>query len=187
MKKRPQKSAGRVSTMEKTEKPIDLLKEDHDKVKKIFRDFEKAEDPSEKEQLVRQAIHELKIHAEIEEGLFYPAVREEIAEKSEENEELLDEALEEHHVLKLLISELENMKADDERFDAKFTVLAENVKHHIEEEEGEMFPKAKRTEANSEEMATQMMERKENLKSELGVSEESEEGEETNNSKKYSR
>lgn len=79
----------------------------------------------------------------------------------------MDEADEEHHVVDLLIAELEDMGAEEDHFDAKFIVLSENVKHHIEEEEGDLFLKIKKTEANSEELAQQMKERKKQLASEI--------------------
>src|SRR5437763_40597 len=87
---------------------IQLLKKDHKKVKELFSQFEKAEDTEEKQRLADTAIKELKIHSSIEEELFYPAVR----EKTEDNE-LVNEAEEEHHVVKVLIGELEGMKAED--------------------------------------------------------------------------
>lgn len=116
---------------------LQLLREDHNKVKDLFQRFEKTEDRRQKQQIAQEALMELKVHAQIEEEVFYPAMREQLGDV-----ELLHEAEEEHHVAELLIEELESMRLDDKTFDAKFTVLAENVKHHIGEEEGEMFPKA---------------------------------------------
>lgn len=150
----------------KLEMPVDMLKEDHDTVQDLFEQFEKEKKLDRKEKIARTAIEELKVHVSVEEELFYPVVREELGE-NEEMEELLDEALEEHHVVKFLIRELDEMMPEDDRFSAKFTVLAENVKHHIQEEETEMFPKAKKTRANSEAIAAQMAERKEELQQNL--------------------
>lgn len=150
------KNSSAKSETSKSQTPVELLKQDHEAVKALFRKFEKAKDAKQKEKIVRMAVEELKMHMSVEEELFYPAVREEFSE--DEMEELMDEAVEEHHVVKLLIRELDDMGHEDERFNAKFTVLAENIEHHIEEEEGEMFPKVKRSDANSEEMAAQMIE-----------------------------
>lgn len=123
----------------KTESAVDvagILKADHDKVKELFERFEKAEERREKQ----QALQSLTVHAQLEEEIVYPAFRQAQGE-DEETEELMDEALQEHHVAKFLIAELEDMAAGDEFFDAKFKALGESVKHHIEEEESEVFPK----------------------------------------------
>jgi hemerythrin-like domain-containing protein len=136
---------------------IEMLKEDHRKVKELFEEFEHAQQDQVKEHIVENTVHELEIHATLEEEIFYPAAEEEIGEK-----ESIDEAREEHHVVKLLIGELKKMSADDERYDAKYTVLAENVKHHIEEEESELFPKLE-GKLDAEELGAQMETRKKQL------------------------
>lgn len=121
---------------------IVLLKEDHKKVKKLFREFEKTHktaSDSEKRTLVDTILHELTTHAFIEETIFYPAAR---AEVPETDEHVL-ESVEEHHVVAWLCSELRNLDPGDETFDAKVTVLIENVEHHAEEEEKEWFPKVR--------------------------------------------
>lgn len=139
---------------------LDMLREDHRKVKELFEQFEATEDMQEKERIAREAIKELKIHAKLEEELIYPVIEEE----GEELSEMVSEAEEEHHVAKLLMGELDRMDAEDERFDAKFKVLAESVKHHIEEEEGETFPKAEQEGgADFDEIGTQLEERKTEL------------------------
>lgn len=120
---------------------LDLLREDHTKVKELFQQFEQTEDEATKKGIVDAALMELEVHAQLEEETFYPAVRDRVS-GDEENEELMDEADEEHHVAKMLIAELMGMEASESHYDAKFKVLAESVKHHIEEEEGEMFPAA---------------------------------------------
>jgi hemerythrin superfamily protein len=121
---------------------ITLLKQDHRTVEKLFKQFEKAGENAHKtkRKIVDKVIEELAKHAAIEEQVFYPAVREEVKGV----EDLTLEALEEHHVVKWTLSELEGMPADHERFDAKFTVLMESVRHHVEEEEGEMFPEVRK-------------------------------------------
>jgi len=117
---------------------IAIIKNDHDKVKGLFEQFERAEDLRSKKKIAAEAIMELKIHAEIEEKIFYPSVRNGVEEG------LMNEADEEHHVAKLLIAELEQMDASDDHWEAKFTVLSENIRHHIREEEGNMLPQARR-------------------------------------------
>jgi hemerythrin superfamily protein len=118
---------------------ITLLKNDHKTVNELFKKFEKAGDSAHKTKakLVEQIIHELAVHAAIEEVAFYPFVK----GVSEDLTEDVLESLEEHHVVKWLLSELERMSPTDERFDAKVTVLIENVRHHVKEEEQEMFPR----------------------------------------------
>ena len=118
---------------------VELLRKDHEKVKMLFREFESASGPTSKQQIARQAMTELETHALVEEKVFYPAVREDWPDV----ERSINESFEEHHVMKLLIGELKDMSPRDERFEAKFTVMAENVKHHIKEEEAELFAKAR--------------------------------------------
>ena len=121
---------------------ITLLKQDHRTVEKLFKQFEKAGENAHKtkRKIVDQVIEELAKHAAIEEQIFYPAVRDEVKGV----EDLTLEALEEHHVVKWTLSELEGMSPEHERFTAKMTVLMESVRHHVEEEEGEMFPEVRK-------------------------------------------
>ncbi|HZI50379.1 MAG TPA: hemerythrin domain-containing protein [Terriglobia bacterium] len=135
-----------------------LLKADHDKVKKLFDKFEK-ETESSKRDIAVEAIQELKIHAAIEEQVFYPALRHEM----DDEEGLMDEADEEHHVAKFLIAELEQMQGDEDNWDAKFMVLAENVRHHIKEEEREIFPKAKTTDIDFVALGEHLVEAKDRM------------------------
>jgi hemerythrin-like domain-containing protein len=118
---------------------IALLKADHAEVEKLFKRFEELGPRARKTKgdIAAKVIEALSQHASIEEQLLYPTVRERLPDE----EELVLEALEEHHVAKWVLDELEGMTPDDERFDAKFTVLAESVRHHVKEEEGELFPK----------------------------------------------
>ena len=118
---------------------VELLRKDHEEVKALFRDFANAAQDSEKERIVHEAIRALDLHAAAEESVFYPAVRKD----SPEAKDKLDESLEEHHIVKGLIAELREMSVGDERYAAKFRVLAENVKHHIKEEEAELFARAR--------------------------------------------
>jgi len=142
---------------------IELLKSDHEKVKGLFEQFEDAESQEEKESIIQQAIEELKVHAQIEEEIFYPALRGEV------EDDLMNEADEEHHVARILIAELDmNEEEDEAHRNAKFTVLAESVKHHIKEEEGELMPQAKKAEIDFQALGTRLMERKNQLQ-ESGV------------------
>lgn len=118
---------------------VELLRQDHGKVKSLFREFEAAHEAKEKQRIVCEAIAELESHASAEEQIFYPAVREDSPDAAPN----LDESFEEHHVMKFLIGELKDMSPADKRYDAKFTVLAENVTHHIKEEESELFARAR--------------------------------------------
>jgi len=131
-----------MPTKKNNENAISMLKSDHQKVKALFDKFEDTGNSKVKQKVVRDALMELKIHAALEEEFFYPALREEMNDE----EGIMDEADEEHHVAKVLIAELDAMKGDEDHWEAKFKVLAENVRHHIKEEEGEIFPEAKKTE-----------------------------------------
>ncbi|MGA7417563.1 MAG: hemerythrin domain-containing protein [Acidimicrobiales bacterium] len=117
---------------------ITLLREDHRSVEKLFKSFEKAGPNAlkTKARLVESMIRELTIHASIEEQIFYPGVRQEAGDLGPE----VLEALEEHHVVKWLLSELHGLDPSAERFNAKVAVMMENVRHHVREEEGELFP-----------------------------------------------
>ncbi len=119
---------------------ITLLKQDHKTVEKLFKQFEKAKQPAEQRKVAEKVVKELSVHAAIEEMLFYPAVRNRVPEA----EDMVLESLEEHHVVKWVLSELEDMKPDHERFEAKMTVLIENVRHHVEEEESDLFPQVRK-------------------------------------------
>ena len=120
---------------------ITLLRTDHRAVEQLFKKFEKAGDRAhiEKRRIVDRIIEELSIHAAIEEQLFYPAARANVPA----TEDIVFESLEEHHIVKWLLSELEGLDPAHERFDAKVTVLIENVRHHVEEEQTDFFPKVR--------------------------------------------
>ena len=136
---------------------IDMLKEDHQKVNDLFEEFESAEG-SERAKIAATAIMDLEIHAELEEKLIYPAIRVAIKE-----DDMMNEAIEEHHLVHVLIRELKKLKPADEIFQAKFKVLGELVKHHIEEEENEMLPKAEKSDIDWDRLETTVMKRKETL------------------------
>lgn len=120
---------------------IQLLKSDHRAVEDLFHQYEKCTARAKKtrEVIVRKVIQALSVHLVIEETTFYPAVRSRI----QSAEATVLEALEEHHVVKWTLSELDDMSADDERFDAKMKVLMEVVRHHFEEEERELLPEVR--------------------------------------------
>ncbi len=136
---------------------IAILKKDHATVKELFARFEKAKSRSPKNKIIDQAIAALKIHAILEEELFYPTVRAHVGSK------LMNEADEEHHVAKVLIAELDRNRSKNDHYYAKFTVLAESVRHHIKEEENEMLPKAKELDIDFEALGQKMLDRKKQL------------------------
>jgi hypothetical protein len=145
---------------------VAALKKDHQRVKALFDRFEDSEDEREMKDIATEAIAALKVHTAIEEELFYPAVRRQVeAGVIEDEDGILEEADEEHHAAKLLIAELEQMDGSEDNYCAKFTVLAENVRHHIKEEEGELFPKANKTDIDFEVLARLMLDRRARLES----------------------
>ena len=129
---------------------IALLQRDHNEVEQLFKEFEKLTERAHKskEKIVNKVIRELAIHSAVEEMLFYPAVRTAALKANtralKEAADTVLESLEEHHVAKWTLSELEKMKPEDERYDAKVQVLMESVRRHVEEEQEELFPKARR-------------------------------------------
>ena len=129
---------------------IALLTRDHKEVEQLFKQFEKLTGRAQKskQKIVQKVIRELAIHSAIEEMLFYPAVRTASLKATQrtlkEAGDTILESLEEHHIVKWTLSELEKMKPEDERFDAKVEVLMESVRHHVEEEQEELFPKVRR-------------------------------------------
>lgn len=147
---------------------IGMLTSDHKKVKALFKKFDALKEESgaaaDKAALVAQICDELTIHAEIEEEIFYPAVREAI-----DDADLMDEALVEHAGAKDLIAQLRGMDPSDDLYDAKVSVLGEQIDHHVKEEEGEMFPKASRAKVNTEALGEQMADRKAELQGALEV------------------
>jgi hemerythrin superfamily protein len=161
----------------KAQDAIALLTADHKKVKALFSDFDDIKEEGsdqEKSAIVDQICDELTIHAEIEEEIFYPAVR-----KAIEDSDLMDEALVEHAGAKDLIAQLKDASPDDDLYDAKVTVLGEQIDHHVKEEEGEMFPKAKKAKVDTEALGALMLKRKMELMKKMGVSNADEGGDET--------
>ncbi len=164
--KRPQRKSAR-SPRRGTRRPsrgrqdaIAMLRQDHELVQGLFDRFEKARGGGRKEGLVSQICDELEVHAQLEEEIFYPAVREAIGD-----DDLMDEATVEHQSAKDLIAQLRTMSTEDELYDAKVTVLGEYIKHHVREEQGEMFPKARRSGVDLMDLGERMRARKEELTS----------------------
>ena len=134
---------------------FELLKTDHKKVSGIFEKLDETTERGVKtrEELFTQLKQELDVHAHIEETVLYPAL-----EKEDDTRDITLEAYEEHRLVKQLLSELESLGKDEEQWTAKFTVLKENIEHHVEEEEGEMFKKARKvlSQEQIEELGTQL-------------------------------
>ncbi|MGE5170690.1 MAG: hemerythrin domain-containing protein [Rudaea sp.] len=143
---------------------LDLLKRDHEAVDAMFRQYEEIKDDAgdaEKMQLVAQICEALTVHAQIEEQIFYPAARR--ALQGEEDKDLLDEAAVEHQTLKDIIGRLEAAPAKDPLYDAGVKVLSEYVKHHVKEEENELFPKVRGSGLDLQAIGQELAARKEQL------------------------
>ena len=143
---------------------LDLLKRDHDEVDAMFKQYEDIKDDAgdaEKKRLVAQICDALTVHAQIEESIFYPAARK--ALKGEEGKDLLDEAAVEHQSLKDIIARLEAAPTKDPLYDAGVKVLSEYVKHHVKEEENELFPKVRSSGMDLQAIGEELEARKEQL------------------------
>jgi hemerythrin superfamily protein len=136
----------------------EMLREDHRKVETLFERFRSTTDPAERKRIVDTALKELVVHSALEEEFVYPKLHEQ--QRSD-----INRAEEEHHVVELLIKELDGLD-DDEKLDAKFSVLAENVKHHVKEEESEILPQAERT-LNVQSIGAEMSTRKKELEKKM--------------------
>ena len=140
---------------------LTLLTEDHDQLRSLFEQYEELGSRAHagKQKLALQICEELTRHSTIEEEIFYPAVR----KAAKASGDLVDEAVVEHAAARDLISQLMQMDAGDDLFDAKVRVLGEQVMHHVEEEESEMFPKARNTKLDLMELGVQMAQRREEV------------------------
>jgi hemerythrin superfamily protein len=147
---------------------IALLTTDHKEVKALFKEYDKLVEndggEDEKQALAEQICQMLTVHATIEEELFYPAARDALGE----DEDLVDEADIEHASAKELIAQIQASAPEDDHFDARVKVLGEYIEHHVKEEEGEMFPKAKKGGLDVAALGAQLMERKQELISAMG-------------------
>lgn len=135
-----------------------LLRADHKLVSDLFEQYEKSRSASKKKELVAQICKELTVHAQVEEEIFYPAVKAAL-----KDHELIPEANVEHATLKDLIAQVEGVEPDGEMFDAKIKVMSEYVKHHVKEEQNEIFPKARATSLDMTELGDQITARKQEL------------------------
>jgi hemerythrin superfamily protein len=156
-KQEPAKSA-------KSQDAIALLRADHKLVEELFEQYEKSRSTTKKLDLAQQICTELTIHAQIEEEVFYPQVKEAL-----KDHELVPEAIVEHATMKDLIAQIlgGDLEADPEMYDAKVKVLCEYVQHHVKEEQNELFPKVKDTKIDLKELGEQLQERKEELQAGL--------------------
>ena len=144
----------------KSQDAITLLKQDHDEVQKLFKEFESAKGDGRKQKLAHQICLELTVHAEIEETIFYPACEGTV------DEEELKEGYVEHDAAKLMIAEIEaNQDGDDEFFDTKVKVLSEEIDHHIKEEEGTggIFSQSRKGKLDMEALGEQLAQKKQEL------------------------
>jgi len=144
---------------------IDLLIADHKTVQQLFKKFEslkEGDDNDAKGALVTEICTQLMVHAQIEEEIFYPAVREAV-----NDQDLMDEAEVEHAGAKDLIAELQDAEPGDDLYDAKVTVLGENIDHHVKEEQDEMFPKVKKAKVDTVALGQQLAQRKQALLGEM--------------------
>ena len=139
-----------------------LLRADHKLVNEMFEQFESARGGAKKRTLAEQICKELTVHAQIEEEIFYPAVREALKDK-----ELIPEATVEHATMKDLIAQIEEGDSEDDLWNARVKVLGEYVKHHVKEEQTEIFPKAKESDLDMTELGAMLLQRKEELMSEM--------------------
>lgn len=145
---------------------IALLKQDHRTVDQLFNEFERADD-EELSSLSERICQMLTVHAQIEEELLYPAARE--ALEDEEESELVAEAQVEHNSAKDLIHKIEGMTSEDEQYKATVKVLGEYVRHHVKEEENELFPKLRKTELDLKELGSRLADRKFALMEQMGM------------------
>ena len=151
--KNPDKTASSKPTEATT-----LLRADHKLVSGLFAEYEKTKSSPKKKRIVAQICTELTVHAQVEEEIFYPAVKQAL-----NDHDLVPEATVEHATLKGLIAEVEGVEPDGDMFDAKIKVLSEYVKHHVKEEQNEMFPKAKSSKLDMVELGAKLTERKKAL------------------------
>ena len=163
---RARSKSGSRSTRRSTasgKKPVDaiaLLKADHKEVDAMFKAYEKTDDDATKQELATKICVALTVHAQIEEEIFYPAAYEAL---DEDGDDLLDEAEVEHASCKALIAEIEAMSVGEPLFDAKVKVLGEYIKHHVEEEETELFPECREASMDLKALGEQLAMRKQEL------------------------
>ena len=151
-----------------SEDALALLRADHDKVLKMFEDYDRKESEEDRTELAQQICQELTVHTMIEEEIFYPAVREALEnDEGEEADEMMDEAQIEHNGAKQLIADIQGADASDDMFNARVKVLSEYIKHHVREEQDEMFPAIRKTDLDLKSLGEQLRQRKEEILGEL--------------------
>jgi len=153
-----------------TQDAISLLRSDHRKVKTLFEEYEKKKESAsaeEKFEIAKKVCGELLIHMAIEEGIFYPAAR-----RGMDDEEIMNEAQVEHDGAKDLIIQLGELQPNDPMFDAKITVLSEQIDHHVEEEEKSMFPKVRASNIDIDALGRELLEARTDMRRRLGLPEE---------------
>ena len=160
-------AARKTKTRTRGERPegmdcIELLKRDHREVEEYFEDYKDLDDETEKGALAEKICTSLKVHMQVEEEIFYPAARE-----ATKDDDLLDEAVVEHAGAKHLIEEIETMEVDDDLYDAKIRVLGEQIKHHVKEEEEELFPEVEGSKMDLKAIGKKLGERKTELMADL--------------------
>ncbi|SPB13733.1 cation-binding protein [Caballeronia novacaledonica] len=161
-----QATTAAASRAPQTQDAIQVLMGDHCAVEKLFDAFEKTEkdDLDAKTTLVRRACEELTVHAMIEEELLYPAAQEALAEDDRPD---VEEAYVEHFLVKVLIEKFTTLKAGQAGFDATFKVMSEMVRHHIEEEESDLFPKLRKSGADLDALGAKLVQRKQQLEAKI--------------------
>ena len=167
MPKTDPRSSNKSSSTTANQDAFALLTADHKRARSLFKEFESLKDEGDddrKAALVETICNELTVHARVEEEIFYPALREVI-----EDEDLMDEADIEHASAKQLIAQIEQLQVGGDHYDATVTVLSEYIDHHVKEEEGEMFSKARKADIDSAVLGEEMAVRKAELKEELGI------------------
>jgi hemerythrin superfamily protein len=159
------KAAATKAKASKGPDAVALLKADHRAVEKLFGQFEKAKDDDRKKALADKISLELRVHMKIEEEIFYPVSREYL-----KNDDIVDEAVVEHAAARDLMDEIEAMQPGEELYDAKMTVLEEQIEHHVEEEEEDYFPRVRKSDMDLKAVGTRMAARKEQLLARMDAS-----------------
>ena len=157
-RKAPAKKTSRAASASSSQDAIALLRADHKKVSALYEQYESSRSAAKKKALVATICLELSVHAQVEEEIFYPAVKAALKDK-----ELVPEAQVEHASLKELIAQVKDKEPDGEMFDARIKVMSEYTKHHVKEEQNEMFPKAKASRLDMNELGARIAARKAEL------------------------
>ncbi len=142
--------------------PVQMILDDHERVRQLFQQFQQADEQQQKQQIADQVLMELTVHANLEEEIFYPAMRQKAS--GSEDQQMVQEAYEEHAQAKALIQQLQGMQASDPQFTTLFQQLQQDVEHHVQEEETEMLPKAQQELSDQmDRLGQEMAQRKQQL------------------------